>query len=120
MIQKKSSSPTGNKFGVEPRDLTAAQRRELFTDYKNRLSNTRQAPTMTITFQHANSKMTTTTFRIGVAISHLRAAGSGVFHRSRTDADGRFGYDWRGSGIALPKFSDQRALLSQGEKRTLN
>ena len=35
MIKKNSNPPNMNKFGVEPRDLTAAQRRELFTDYKN-------------------------------------------------------------------------------------
>jgi hypothetical protein len=32
---KNGSPPSMNKFGVEPRDLTAAQRRELFADYKN-------------------------------------------------------------------------------------
>ena len=34
MTSTKSSSPRMNKFGIEPRDLTAAQRRELFADYK--------------------------------------------------------------------------------------
>jgi hypothetical protein len=37
MTKKKSSSPSMNKFGVEPRDLTADQRRELFTEFKNSL-----------------------------------------------------------------------------------
>ena len=34
MTKTKTSEPSMNKFGVEPRDLTAAQRRELFADYK--------------------------------------------------------------------------------------